>query len=95
MIDRRRWVLDGAQRNGLRAEQLHFVLVQTFISTELELALAVVEIDVSHRMADVLTPVAYLNPLFERCNSLINSINSINSLISLISLLTLKAALRH
>lgn len=55
--------MDDAQRNGLRTKQVHFVLVQAFVGAELELALAVIEIDVGHRVTHVFAPVAYFDPL--------------------------------
>ena len=53
----------SAQRGRLSAKQLHLVLVETLGAAELHLTIAVVEVDVGHRVAHVLAEVAHFSAL--------------------------------
>jgi hypothetical protein len=50
---------------GLRlsTENLHFVLIKTFVGAELKLGRAIIEVDVAHSVADAFAEVASLGSL--------------------------------
>lgn len=55
---------------GLRflTEYLHFILIETFVGTELQLGRTVLEVNVADCVTNVLAPIACLRT-FERCSS--------------------------